>query len=193
MANQGCLGFLFNLFGIGGGNSGPAVDQTAPEALPYRLRADALLTRTELAFYQVLRVAVGNAYTICAKVNLADIFETRPFSLVHQNKIDQKHVDFLLCDPASMRPVAGVELDDSSHQRADAQKRDQDKDAAFRAAGLPLIRIQVQQSYDPNQVRAKLQWGMAPGITYEAAGPRQKAASGPVTPTPIVGGRKPER
>lgn len=185
MANQGCLGFLFNLFGLGGAAS--------PDSLPYRLRGDALLTQGELAFYQVLRAAVGNAYTICPKIRLADIIETRPFSQAYHNKIDRKHVDFLLCDPFTLRPVAGIELDDSSHQKASAQKRDADKDAAFRASGLPLIRITARSSYDPAEIRQRLQQGSAAGITYEKAAPRSKASTDTVAPTPIVGGRKPPK
>lgn len=185
MANQGCLGFLFNLFGRGGA--------AVPAPPPYQLRNDALLTERELKFYGALRLAVGNTYTICPKIRLADIFEVRPFSQAYHNKIDRKHVDFLLCDPVTLRPIAGVELDDSTHQRADAQKRDADKDAAFRAGGLPLIRIPARGSYNPHEIRSMLQQVSAPGITYEKAAPREKASSGPVTPTPIVGGRKPTK
>lgn len=196
MANQGCLGFLFNLFRVR--SSPPAAlpaGAFAPamrDSLPYRIRQDTLLTDTELKFYRALIQTVGNAFTICPKIRVADILETRPFDQAYHNKIDRKHVDFLLCDPTTMRPVMAIELDDASHQRAGAQRRDQDKDAAFRAAGLPLVRIPVRQAHDPNQIRASLQLGMAPGITYEKAAPRQKA-TGPVSPTPIVGGRKPER
>lgn len=190
MSNQGCLVFLFKLFGAGGGRAG-RTGRTSSESLPYRLRSDGLLTPTELAFYQVLRHAVGNAYTICPKVRLADIIETNPFNQAYHNQIDRKHIDFLLCEASSMRPVAGIELDDSSHQQASAQERDQVKDAAFRAAGLPLRRIPASQSYDPDQIRAVLQGEVTPGVIYAVATPRQMAPSGPVTPTPIVGEGKP--
>jgi len=56
------------------------------------------------------------------------------------NRIDRKHVDFLLCDPATMRPLLGVELDDASHQRRDREQRDRLMEQAFAAAELPLAR-----------------------------------------------------
>jgi hypothetical protein len=34
------------------------------------------------------------------------------------NRIDRKHVDFLICDPGSMAPALAVELDDGSHATA---------------------------------------------------------------------------
>ncbi|HLO04464.1 MAG TPA: DUF2726 domain-containing protein [Symbiobacteriaceae bacterium] len=182
MANQGCLGFLFNLFGI----AGPA----APNSLPYRTR-ESLLTPGEQPFYPVLRLAVGSSYQICPKVRLADLFAVKPYNQAYQNKLLPMHIDFLLCDPVTLRPVAGVELDDRSHERNDAQRRDRFKDNLFESAGLPLIRIPNRRSYDPHEIRETLLQRIGHRVTYEAVAPRQKATSGPVAPTPIVGGRKP--
>ena len=72
------------------------------------------------------------------------------------NKIDRKHIDFVLCDPQTMAPVAAVELDDKSHQSASAQKRDADKNKACHDAGLPLLRFPARKSYDPNAIAAEL-------------------------------------
>ena len=74
----------------------------------------------------------------------------------HFNKIQSKHVDFLLCDSDRVRPVCAIELDDSSHRRAKRRKRDKDVDRFFRAAGLPLVRIPAQKSYNTKEVHAKL-------------------------------------
>ena len=44
---------------------------------------------------------MGEARVVCAKVNLADLFfEPRPHeNRAAVNRIDRKHVDFVLCDP----------------------------------------------------------------------------------------------
>ena len=60
--------------------------------------------------------------------------------LQYFRKISQKHVDFVICDK-NLRVLFAVELDDSSHNTADARKRDLFKDQAFRAAKIPLKRI----------------------------------------------------
>jgi hypothetical protein len=66
------------------------------------------------------------------------------------------HVDFLLCDPTSLQPVAAIELDDKSHQRKSAQERDAVKDAVFATAGLPLERVVVSRGYDTEALAARL-------------------------------------
>ena len=94
---QGCLAFILNLFGIKL-EKADAVEK----ALPYRLRDD-FLSRAEFSFYSVLVQSVGSKAVVCPKVNLADIFfVSRPNeNQRYRNKIDRKHVDFLLCDPAT--------------------------------------------------------------------------------------------
>jgi len=53
--------------------------------------------------------------------------------------INRKHVDFLLVRSNDLAPVAGIELDDSSHEEEDRQQRDVFVDEAFASAGLPLL------------------------------------------------------
>lgn len=167
--NPGCLGSILRLFGIGAGP--PA----SGELLPYRRRDD-FLSPAELSFYRALSGAVGTQVHICAKVNLADIFfVVKP----NENKgargrIAQKHVDFLLCDPQSMKPLVGVELDDSSHARVDRQERDVLVDSVFAAAGLPLIRIPAAAGYSPTDLSSRLEAylsGAASAISVAAAAP----------------------
>ncbi|MDY0341463.1 MAG: DUF2726 domain-containing protein [Coriobacteriia bacterium] len=149
--NPGCLGSLLRLFGIG--IEVPAPDQT----LPYRQRDD-FLSAAELSFYRALSAAVGTKTHVCPKVNLADLFfVAKPNeNQGARGRISQKHVDFVLCDPESMRPLAGVELDDSSHARADRQTRDELVNGVFAAAGLPLIRIPAAASYNPADIALKV-------------------------------------
>lgn len=125
--------------------------------LPYALRDD-FLSPAEFSFFRVLRLVVKDQAIICAKVNLADIFfVVRPNeNQTYRNKIDRKHVDFLLCDPKTMKPLAGLELDDSSHKRANRVERDVFVDEVFEVASLPLIRIPARTAYDPNALAAQL-------------------------------------
>ena len=82
-----------------------------PERMPYRLR-ETFMSTTELALLRTLQEMVGTRYIICPKVGLNDIFYiVRPNENVHFfNKIFRKHVDFLLCDPKTLKPVMGIEL-----------------------------------------------------------------------------------
>lgn len=138
--NQGCLGAILRLFGGGSEEARP---------LPYRLRDD-FLSPAEMQFHGALSAAVGDRARVCPKVGLGDLFfvVVPSESQAYRNKIDRKHVDFLLCDPVSMRPLLGIELDDRSHQRADRQARDMFVNEVFRVANLPLWHVPVQASYD---------------------------------------------
>lgn len=62
----------------------------------------------------------------------------------------------LLCDPKTLKPNLGMELDDKSHQRVDQQERDDFVNHVFKAAKLPLMHIAVQRSYSQSELKSKL-------------------------------------
>jgi hypothetical protein len=149
----GCFGMLLRALGIR--PSEQEADIAGP--LPYRLRDD-FLSSSELSFYHVLALAVARRAIICPKVGLGDVFYvSRPNeNFAYFNKIRQRHVDFLLCDPATMRPLAGIELDDTSHNRRDRQESDAFEDSVFQAAGLPLLRFPARANYVVSEIVAQL-------------------------------------
>jgi hypothetical protein len=144
---QGCLSVLLRLIGLASGGGAAALQ------LPYRLR-DEFLSKAELSFYRVLIGAVQGRWVVCPKVRLADLFYvSRPNeNRGAGNSINQKHVDFLLCDPATLRPVVGVELDDSSHKSERGKARDALVDEIFAAAGLPLVHVPAARGYSPGAI-----------------------------------------
>lgn len=130
---------------------------TSAITFPYRVR-EAVLSPAERSFYHVLIQTIHSRATVCLKVRLADVlFVARPYEhRAAQNRINQKHIDFLLCDPVTFRPLLGIELDDASHARPDRQERDAFVDQAFAAAGLPLLHIRAQHAYTPVQLDAAI-------------------------------------
>lgn len=127
------------------------------ERLPYRLR-EPFLSATELALFRLLRDMMGSRYLICPKVALNDVFYiVRPNENVHFfNKIFRKHVDFLLCDPAGMKPAFGVEIVKPIAQN-DTREADKFMDELFTSAGLPLVHIPSREKYDSAEVIALFQ------------------------------------
>ncbi len=117
---------------------------------PYLVSGD-FLTPAEQNFFLVVRSVVSDQALVCPKVALGDLFSVKaddPSKFrTYRNKIDRKHVDFLLCHPRTARPILGIELDDKSHQQRERQERDEFVQQVFAAAELPLIRIPVQTSY----------------------------------------------
>jgi len=140
----GCLGIVLSLFGVKPGTKG----------LPtFRLRDD-FLSPAEMSFYGVLASVVGGRAVICPKVNLGDIFfvPAGSQSQAQRNRISRKHVDFLLCANRTMKPLGGIELDDSSHNRSDRKERDALVDAVFTSAGLQLIHVTAKRGYVVDEV-----------------------------------------
>jgi len=127
---------------------------------PYHLR-DHFLSLAELHFYESLKAAVAGRAVIITKVALGDVFYVKKGDdaskyRIYTNKIDRKHVDFLLCDSVTMQPLVGIELDDKSHQREDRQARDVFVDGVFAAADLPLIHVPVKRAYVVEEIAAQL-------------------------------------
>src|SRR5713101_5921067 len=134
-----------------------------PDFYPYRLTRS-LLTPSEKAFYAALLLAAGRRYVIFAKVRLADLCQdldrwadTRAF-----NQVSSKHVDFVLCDATTFRPVLALELDDRSHLRANRRDRDALKDRVFRTMGLGVYRQWVRRSYDPAAIARGIEDALEP-------------------------------
>jgi hypothetical protein len=122
---------------------------------PYFIRDD-FLSAAELSFFLVLKTAVSDSALIFTKVGLGDLFYAKSSDpsqyRTATNRIDRKHVDFLLCDLKTSRPLVGIELDDKSHQRADRQERDEFVDTVFQAAKLPILRVPAKRTYSVGEL-----------------------------------------
>ena len=117
---------------------------TGTPTLPY-CRKDFLLTPAERSLYGVLTEAVQGRHLIFAKVRLLDLVwlpkgtESRQS---HLNRVQSKHVDFVLCDRDVVRPLMVIELDDSSHDRSDRK----DRDLGTCAPPLPAASANLRQT-----------------------------------------------
>lgn len=114
-----------------------------PAKYQYRLRKT-IATPVEVRFYHMAKTVCGGNLEVFPQVHLSSI-------LSHEIKgqswkgafrrINGKSVDFLLCHPQSLRPIAAIEIDDKTHLRLDRIERDNFVNGIFQEAGIPLIRI----------------------------------------------------
>jgi hypothetical protein len=70
----------------------------------------------------------------------------------HFNRIDRKHLDFILCD-SDLAPVVAIELDDRSHDDEDRQARDLFVDQVLASVSLPIVRVRAKHAYQLEEVR----------------------------------------
>ena len=134
-------------------------EETSRIEYPYEL-VNEFLSPAELNFFFNLKAVVGSSAHIFSKVKLGDLFYAKAGDYgknrSYMNRIDRKHVDFLLCDNKTLKPILGIELDDKSHQRSDRQERDNFVNHVFRAAHLPLLHLPVQRAYSASDLISQL-------------------------------------
>jgi len=108
-------------------------------------RSKPILTDREYSFYEKLReLADEYGLQIFTKVRLADLIEPKDRSDLSLwwecfNKIKAKHIDFALAD-RDTNIILLIELDDSTHARADRIERDEFVDAVLDNTGYTLMR-----------------------------------------------------
>jgi hypothetical protein len=135
-----------------------------PVALPYR-KKDYLFTAAERSFYEVLCGVVDGQLHVFPKIRLADLVwmpKGTANQQAHRNRIQSKHVDFVLCDREKIAPVLVIELDDSSHEAEERRERDSFVDSALFAAGLPIFHIPARKAYVPADLAALIQQKLTP-------------------------------
>lgn len=123
------------------------VSETQPEELFLPYKRKNLMTKNEWFFYKQLKpVADKLGYSILCKVRVADLVDIDKGLDKSQwqtafNKINKKHVDFILCKPENLYPELLIKLDDSSHKTDDVVKRDEFIENLYKKTGYKLLRV----------------------------------------------------
>jgi len=126
--------------------------------LPYERRG-VLLSPAEINFLRSLQLAVREDWLIFSMVRLADIIKVRPKTRKFQswnNRIQGKHLDFLLCDIDTLDVKLAIELEDTT-QQANRGRQDRFVNTALAAAGVPLLRVRLQEKYETAMLRRDLE------------------------------------
>ena len=120
-----------------------------------------LLTAAEQKFYEALDAAIDGRLVILSKVRVADLLIVTSASGPARYRVFRsiacKHVDFVLAEAENLQPIAAIELDDSSHQRADRRLRDQLLDDLFEKAAFPLLRFRTAATYSPRLIEERVE------------------------------------
>jgi ssDNA-binding Zn-finger/Zn-ribbon topoisomerase 1 len=135
--------------------------EISAQSFPYEKQA-ALFTPAERSFFGLLEQAVGNEYRIFGKIRLADVVSVRRGLSSGdrqraQNRINAKHLDFVLCNKGDLSLACCIELDDKSHAQKKTQDRDQLLENVMKAASVPLIRVKAQTGYNVQTVRNEVE------------------------------------
>ncbi|MCA9040048.1 MAG: DUF2726 domain-containing protein [Planctomycetaceae bacterium] len=148
---SGCLTAFLKILGF---NIPKQKNLTSPFLLKNSLHSNA-----ELSFHHCLVSAVEDRYFLATKVRMLDVFYPKKGD-EHQsnlNRINRKHIDFLLCCKKTMTPLLIIELDDSTHQTNQRTiKRDEFIDEICEATGLPILHIRAAKTYVISELRTQI-------------------------------------
>ena len=133
---------------------------TKDEILGFEKR-DILFTPAERSFLGVLEQALDSQHRIFGKVRLGDIVKpakglTPSKRTTALNRINQKHVDFIICSSTDLALLGVIELDDQSHGREDRANRDDFVDQTLASAKIPVVHFSAKKGYTLLDIRANL-------------------------------------
>lgn len=135
-------------------------DNDCEENMPYNKKY--LLTKNEWVFYKKIKpICDKNNLHIIAKVRVADIVEVKK-GLENKerqkyfNKIKNKHIDFIICNPENLAIIALIELDDKTHENNQRIKSDNFKDKLSNTVGYKLIRIKQNDDFEKKLIENKI-------------------------------------
>lgn len=106
----------------------------------------------QIFFYRLQKALPDNL--ILAQVQLSRFIGVKKGFDFHEwnNRINRMSIDFLVCRKDATI-MAAIELDDSSHEKPESQKRDEKKNRVMKDAGIRLIRCHVRQMPDEVTIR----------------------------------------
>jgi len=120
-----------------------------------------LFTPAERSFLEVLEQALDSRYRVFGKVRLGDLVKPDNGSdpgkrTAAMNRINQKHVDFVICTASELSLICVLELNDQSHERGDRVARDRFVDQVLASAGIPVLNFPARKGYAVQYVRTRL-------------------------------------
>ena len=132
--------FVVFLLKLQKGKAGARSIKDSDEPWPFAARP--VLTEREREMLRTLQGALHPHYIVLSQVDMKQVLRVkdRRNERRWRGVIAQKSLDFVVCDH-STTVVAVIELDDKTHQRADRQRSDADKERALKDAGVKLWRV----------------------------------------------------
>lgn len=136
------------------GSRNPKANELSKKSFQYR-KKNFLITKSEHEFFDLLVNTLGDKYYIFPQIHLPSFLDHK---VVGQNwnnayrHIDEKSVDFVICDKNYLRPLLAIELDDSSHSLEERLERDTEVERILKLAEVPLIRFENHGSFNKDEI-----------------------------------------
>ena len=131
------------------------LDQKSKALYNYK-RKDFLMSRAEHEFFDILVDITKDQYYVFPQIHLSTILDNKVVG--HNWKgafrhIDEKSVDYVICDKAYIKPLLAIELDDRTHERENRKIRDGEVERILSDANLLLLRFGNGGRFDKEEIR----------------------------------------
>ncbi len=122
-------------------------------------RKDFLLSRAEHEFFDLLTEILGSTYYVFPQVHLITLLDHKIKGQSWRGAfrhIDEKSVDFVICDKNYIKPLLAVELDDRTHGYESRMIRDEEVNRILQDAQLPLLRFENHGNFNKDEIKNQL-------------------------------------
>jgi very-short-patch-repair endonuclease len=129
-----------------------------PPKYQYKLK-HLVMTASEFEFFKTLRSVSENLYDIFPQIHLDAILDNKVFGqswFGAFRHINEKSVDFVLCNKDTGKIILAIELDDRSHERADRIIRDREVESILQQVQLPILRFKNNRTYTQEEVSSEI-------------------------------------
>lgn len=120
---------------------------------------DFLMTKSEHEFFDILIDIAGDQYYIFPQIHLSTFLDNK---IVGQNwraafkHINEKSVDYIICDKSYIKPIIAIELDDKTHEKDDRKERDYEVERILKEAGLILLRFKNNGFFNREEIKESI-------------------------------------
>jgi very-short-patch-repair endonuclease len=128
--------------------------------LPYQTK-NRVMNNSEQALYINLQKTLGDSFIVLSKIRIEDFVEVKQAGLDKnerwgkRNKIKSRHVDFLICDINTTKPLLAIELDGASHRNYGRVERDNFVNNLYKDIGLKVEHISVGSNFAESALRIR--------------------------------------
>jgi len=148
---------------------------------PYKKRQEVFFSATEDSFLSLLERGCGDRYRVFTKIRLGDVVAVRQNGLSNSakrdanQKLNNRLLDFVLCDKTTMRVAAVIELEAIEPSSAQ-MKRNWFLKNSLAAAGVPFLRFKARPGYRPDELGEFIQAKLRQSDYVRAAAPGRRQA-----------------
>jgi hypothetical protein len=120
-----------------------------------------VMNKSERQMYKILQSVLDNKFIVLSKVRIEDFVDINQDNLPWgerqglRGKIKSRHVDFLICEIQTTKPLMAIEVDGKSHRSLRRLERDQFVYNLYEEIGLPLVKISVGSNFTSEAMKIK--------------------------------------